>query len=216
MGKRREPRKEIKVPVRIFGTDSGGQIFSEKVFTVNVSQQGAELSGVQAQVKVDEVVGVTYGTAKVHFRVKWVGQPGSAKAGHVGLLNLSPEKSLWDFPLPPPGFDTSARDAHDRRASPRVKCTNSVEVYRTGEKAPIRSRTSDLSLGGCFLEMPNPLPKGTQIRLALWVKEFKLWTSGEVVTSTPGFGIGVRFTEMTEQNRNQLKQFLDSMIRIRP
>jgi hypothetical protein len=215
MGKRREPRKDIKVPVRIFGTDSGGQIFSEKVFTTNVSQHGAEVTGVQAQPNVDEIVGVTYGVAKVHFRVKWVGQPGSPKAGHLGLLNLSPEKTLWDFPLPSPAFDSSVRDAHDRRASPRLKCTNSAEVYRTGENAPIRSRTADISLGGCFLEMPNPLPKGTQIRLALWVKEFKLWTGAEVITSTPGFGIGVKFTEMTEQDRNQLKQFLEGMVRIR-
>jgi hypothetical protein len=70
MGKRREPRKETRVPVRIFGTDSNGQIFSEKVFTVNVSQQGVELSGVQTRLKADEVVGLTYGTTKTHFRVK--------------------------------------------------------------------------------------------------------------------------------------------------
>lgn len=108
-----------------------------------------------------------------------------------------------------------ARDARDRRASPRLKCANSVEVYPTGETAPIRSRTSDLSLGGCFLEMPNPLPKGTHLRIALWVQEFKLWANGEVVTSTPGFGIGVKFTEMTEQDRNQLKEFLEGMVRLR-
>jgi hypothetical protein len=63
--------------------------------------------------------------------------------------------------------------------------------------------------------MPNPLAKRTQIRIALWVKEFKLWANAEVVTSTPGFGIGVKFTEMTESDRIQLKQFLESMVRIR-
>jgi hypothetical protein len=63
--------------------------------------------------------------------------------------------------------------------------------------------------------MPNPLPKGTQIRIALWVKDFKLWANAEVVSSTPGFGIGVKFTEMTEQDRNQLKQFIESLMRIR-
>jgi hypothetical protein len=215
MGKRREPRKDIRVEVRIFGTDRGGQLFSEKVFTVNVSQQGVELSGVQAQPNVDEVVGITHGVTKAHFRVKWVGQPGSDKAGRLGLLNLSPGKNLWDFPLPPPGYDATVRDARDRRASARAKCASSVEVYPTGEAAPIRTRTADLSLGGCFLEMPNPLPPGTQIRIALWVKDFKLWANAEVITSTPGFGIGVKFTEMTEQDRNQLKQFIGGMVRIR-
>jgi hypothetical protein len=157
MGKRREFRKEVRVPIRIFGTDKRGEIFSEKVFTVNVSQQGVEVNGVQAEPSVDEIVGVTYGVTKVHFRVKWVGKPGTAKAGHVGLLNLSPETSLWDFTLPPPSFDDAAQK--DRRTSPRVKCVNSTEVYLAGENAPIRTRTSDLSVGGCFLEMPNPLPK---------------------------------------------------------
>jgi c-di-GMP-binding flagellar brake protein YcgR len=90
-----------------------------------------------------------------------------------------------------------------------------VEVYRTGESVPIRTRTADLSQGGCFLEMPNPLAKGTRVRIALWVKDFKLWASGEVVTSTPGFGIGVKFIEMTEQDRKQLRQFIESMARIR-
>ena len=55
MGKRREPRKDIKVPVRIFGTDSSGQIFSEKVFTINVSRCGAELINVQARLNPDEM-----------------------------------------------------------------------------------------------------------------------------------------------------------------
>ena len=215
MGKRREPRKEIKVPVRIFGTDRNGEIFSEKVFTVNVSRYGVELSGVHAQPNLDEIVGITYGATKAHFRVKWVGHSGTALGGHLGLLNLSPEKSFWDFPLPPPTFDATVRDARDRRRHPRVKCTNSAEVYPNGETAPIRSRTLDLSFGGCFLEMPNPLPRATPIRIALWVKEFKLWANGEVVTSTPGFGIGVKFTEMTEQDRNQLNEFLDSMTRLR-
>jgi PilZ domain len=215
MGKRREPRKEIKVPVRIFGTDSGGQIFSEKVFTSNVSQHGVLLTGVQAQPNVDEVVGLTYGQTKGHFRVKWVGQPGTPKAGELGLLNLAPEKVFWDFPLPPPSFDGSVRDAHDRRTTPRVKCTNSAEVYPSGETAPMRTRTADISQGGCFLEMPNPLPKGTQIRIALWIKESKIWATGEVVTSTPGFGIGVRFTELTPQDKNHLKEFLGNMIRNR-
>ena len=215
MGKRREPRKEIKVPVRIFGTDSEGKIFSEKVLTANVSLQGVQLVGVQSQPKIDEIIGLTYGATKAHFRVKWIGKAGTAQAGQLGLLNLSPEKSFWDFPLPSPAMDNSVLNTRERRAHPRLKCANSVEVFPQGQTIPIRSRTSDLSVGGCFLEMPNPLPAGSQIRLGLWVKEFKMWVTGQVVTSTPGFGIGVKFTEIAERDRDQLKQFLESMVRIR-
>src|SRR5580704_1632050 len=65
MGRRREPRKAIEVPVRIFGTSSSGQVFSEKAVTVNVSHQGAELSGVQARINLDETIGLSYGTNRV-------------------------------------------------------------------------------------------------------------------------------------------------------
>jgi hypothetical protein len=214
MGKRREARKEIRVAVRLFGTDRGGRAFSEKVFTVNVSQHGVELSGLSAQLKAEEIVGLTYGQTKANFRVKWVGQSGTPKAGRVGLLNLSPEKALWDFPLPGPSFDGSARDAHDRRSYPRLKTANSVEVYPQGQSSPIRARTADLSLGGCYVEMPNPLAKGTVLRIGLWVNQTKLWADGKVISSTPGFGIGVQFTGMSEVDRAQLQQFLESIVRI--
>jgi hypothetical protein len=49
MGRRSQPRKQIAVPVRIFGTDSRGQVFSEKVLTVNISRNGAELAEVRPE-----------------------------------------------------------------------------------------------------------------------------------------------------------------------
>lgn len=214
MGKRREPRKDIKVPVRIFGTDSSGQIFSEKVFTINVSRCGAELINVQARLNADEIIGLTYGTTKVHFRIKWVGALNTAKTGRLGLQNLTPEKPLWDFPLPDPSDDGSWRDARDRRSHPRLKCICSTELYPEGQTAPLRTRTTDISLGGCFIEMNLPLPKGTPVKIALWIKDSKLWATGKVVTSTPGFGIGVQFAEISEPDRHILRQFLQSNIRI--
>jgi hypothetical protein len=217
MGKRREPRIDTAVPVRIFGTDTNGRTFSEKLTTLNVSRHGAELGGVQAQLKMGEIIGLTYGTNKAHFRVMWVGLPGTPKQARIGLFNLSPDKPLWDFELPGPGVDgvgITARDPHDRRAHPRFKTVNSVEIHSEGQQGPIRARTADLSIGGCYIEMPNPIPKGTQIKIGIWVNDVKLWTEGRVVTSTPGFGIGVQFTQITEDDQRQLQQFLESTIRI--
>jgi len=214
VGKRREPRKDIKVPVRIFGTDSSGQIFSEKVFTVNVSRHGVELAGVKAQLSNEEIIGLTYGPNKQHFKVRWSGPAGTPKNGHIGLLNLSPEKAFWDFPLPEPSVDSSARGVQDRRMHPRMKTVNSVEIFPVDQPTPTRARTADISLGGCFIEMPNPFPKGTNLKLALWVKETKLWMQARVITSTPGYGNGVQFTAMSDMDKNYLRQFLDSITRI--
>ena len=151
MGRRREPRKDIQAPVRIFGTNSSGQVFSEKAVTVNISQQGAELSGVQAKLNLDEIIGLSYGKNRVQVRVKWVGEPGTPKAGHVGLLNTSPEKPLWDFPLPSPAPDNHQPQVVEQRKQPRFKCHNSVEVH-TQDGASFWATISDLSVSGVTLK----------------------------------------------------------------
>ena len=129
MGRRSQPRKQIAVPVRIFGTDSRGQVFSEKALTVNVSRNGAELAEVRPDLALDEIIGLTYGKNRVHFRVKWIGRPGTPKAGHVGLLNIAPEKPLWDFPLPPDAVDDYQPGNTELRSNPRFRCQNSIEVH---------------------------------------------------------------------------------------
>ena len=206
MGMRREPRKQIKVPVRIFGTDSTGQIFSEKVFTVNISQQGIELCGLKAKPAINEIVGVTYGTTKVHFRVKWIGKPATPSEDHIGLLNISPEKQLWDFPLPAPQAD-DYRPTTDRRKHPRLRCTTSVEMHPDGS-ALIWGKAADLSMGGCFVEMSIPLQQGQKLKIGLWIQEAKLWVNGIVTSSTPGFGIGIKFVDVSDKDNAKLQQHL--------
>src|SRR6202008_2747507 len=100
MVSRREPRKDVRVAIRIFGTDVAGKAFSENVFTVNVSRGGAMVIEVKTQLKVGEVIGLTYGSSKGRYEVRWVGQPGSQKQNFAGLQNMKVDQVVWDFPLP--------------------------------------------------------------------------------------------------------------------
>lgn len=210
MGKRCEPRKQVQVPVRIFGTDQQGHIFSENVKTVDVSRSGVKLAGVRAQIKIDEVVGLTYGPNKVHFRVKWAGQPGSSAAGQLGLLNLTPERPLWDFSLPVGIMDNFRQEFRaERRRYPRIKCDLPVELKPEGG-ANMWGKASDLSVGGCFVEMPIPLNHDAKFEIALWLGETKLRLKGEVASCAPGFGIGVRFVGVTTQDAELLRKFVEA------
>jgi PilZ domain len=211
MGKRCEPRKPAEVQVRIFGTDRHGRIFSETVSLVNLSQHGARLNGVKAEIKVDEVIGVTYGKNKVHFRVRWAGGPGTPAEGQVGLLNLHPDKPFWDGPLPQGVIDTfQTTPANDRRQWRRVKCSISVELHPAGQ-AVIWGKASDLSQGGCFIEMAIPLKVENKFEIVLWLGEKKLRLQGVAVSSSPGFGVGVRFTNASPQDQEFLQQHIQSL-----
>jgi hypothetical protein len=216
MGQRQEPRKEVKLPVRIFGTDIHGKTFSENLFTVNVSREGARLEAVRPQIKVGETIGLVHGQSKGRFCVKWAGQPGTAQEGQIGLQNVSPEKSIWEIALPDPGPDEYGRQSvgSERRKYPRLKCVNSIELRAHGDEAPIWGKASDLSLGGCFIEMPIPLKEGTKLKLVLWIKETKLKVAARVASSRPGFGIGVQFTEISNEDMACLKDYLKSMTRL--
>jgi hypothetical protein len=214
MGKRSEPRKPVQLPVRIFGTDRQGRIFSEAVNTVDVSRSGAKLSGVKVQIPVDEVIGLTCGNNKVHFRVKWTGQPGTPSEGRVGLLNLTPEHPLWDFQLPLGVIDTFKAELRgERRKSARVKCDVPVEIHPEGE-AKMFGKASDISLGGCFVEMPIPLKPDTKFEIALWLAETKIRLKGEVASTAPGFGIGVRFVGVTPADRECLQKHVDAIAKL--
>ncbi|PYV53876.1 MAG: hypothetical protein DMG98_19730 [Acidobacteria bacterium] len=210
MGNRREPRKAMEVSVRIFGTDYRGRMFSEIVTTVDVSHNGVQVRGVKTQLKLDEIVGLTYGKNKVHFRVKWAGEPGSPSEGQIGLIKLAPEKPLWDFALPSGATDTFSFATENRRRYTRVKCSISVEIHPV-EEPVIWGKASDLSEGGCFVEMPIPLKVAAGFEIALWLGETKLRLQGEVVSSAPGFGIGVRFVNISPQDRDILQQHIVSI-----
>jgi PilZ domain len=210
MGNRSEPRIFVQVPVRIFGTDRGGSIFSQKVVTANISRGGIEICEVQANLAVEEIVGLTYANNRVHFRVKWIGAPGTPRAGHVGLLNISPEKPLWDFPLPEPATDDHNPALVEKRVHPRFRCQNKVEIHIEAS-ASYWGTLADLSLGGCYVEMPIPLSPGTKLKMGLWIDQSKLMVQGTVAHRTPGLGIGIRFTSISVSDLDLIRIFLTKL-----
>jgi hypothetical protein len=210
MGRRSQPRKPIELPVRIFGTDRHGQVFSEKVLTVNLSRSGAEIAGLRSELSLDEIVGLTYGANRVHFRVKWIGPAGTPRAGHVGLLNIAPAKPLWDVPLPPDAADVFHSVSLERRQTPRFRCQNSIEVHIEGG-ASFWGTVSDLSLGGCYVEMPLPLQPGTKLKVGIWFGQTKVSAQAQVAHRTPGLGVGLKFIEISEQDKDVIRRFLENL-----
>src|SRR5438067_13450317 len=100
MAKRREPRVELQLPIRVFGTDINGKAFSEQIVTIDVSRRGVKLSSVRAQIKVGETIGMTYGQTKGRFIVRWVGAPGTPRAEQIGIGYACPDRPFSSVRLP--------------------------------------------------------------------------------------------------------------------
>ena len=184
--------------------------FSEKGFTVNISQNGTQLAGVKPEVGLDEIVGLSYGTHRGHFRVKWIGEPGTTNAGCLGLFNIAPEKPLWDFPLPPDAPDDYQLTSVEGRKNPRYRCQNSVEIH-VQEGASFWGTAADLSLGGCYVQIPIPLELGKSLKVGIWFGQSKAWADARVTHTVPGLGVGLKFTQISESDLDQIRRFLETL-----
>jgi PilZ domain-containing protein len=213
MATRRQARKEVALSVRVFGTDANGRPFSDCVSTINVSLEGAMIEGLNRPIRAGEVIGLTYGKNKARFRVQWVGQPGTVQQGRMGIQNVVPGNCVWDVALPETGTDEHGRTLTSPRPQPRMKCSTSAELRPLGE-APVWSKIGDISEGGCFVEMMIPLKPGTRLKISLWLKNDKVAAEGVVANSRPGFGVGIRFTEMAPPDVERLRQFVRSLVSI--
>jgi len=98
----------------------------------------------------------------------------------------------------------------ERRKHPRFKVSVPVEVHAEGSTAPLHCATSDLSLGGCYIESMYPLPAGTCLDLKLEAGD-TLLISAKVVTCDPQFGNGIQFLRMLTEDRATLSKFLDQV-----
>jgi hypothetical protein len=83
----------------------------------------------------------------------------------------------------------------DRRVAPRYPLILLAEVTDRLSSSKFTARTSDVSRSGCYIDMLNPLPHGTQIQVRLRNQREIFESSATVMYVSPGLGIGVAFAE---------------------
>src|SRR5579862_958173 len=103
----------------------------------------------------------------------------------------------------------AAVEANNRRAQVRYTCRLSAEVYRTGKGVPTHCSLTDLSAGGCYLEVPLPFPKEASVEILVRTEDMKLRLRGTVLASHPGFGMGVAFELKTKEEQANVKKLTD-------
>jgi c-di-GMP-binding flagellar brake protein YcgR len=99
-------------------------------------------------------------------------------------------------------------NASNRRGERRVPCKIGAEIYRLGSSVPNRCTLSDLSEGGCYVEMPSPLSVQSGVEILVRTAEMKLKIRGQVLATHPGFGMGVRFIFRDSAEREEILQLL--------
>jgi len=101
----------------------------------------------------------------------------------------------------------------ERRRAPRYPIIADAEVTEITSETKLSARTSDLSLGGCFLDMLNPSPEGTEIAVRISHADTTFTARGRVVFLFPNMGMGVMFTSVPASQQVLLEKWLEELSR---
>lgn len=109
---------------------------------------------------------------------------------------------------PEPGATRLRSSPGNRRTQSRHACRLGADVFRTGTPVPHRCSLSDISSGGCYVEMPTPFPSGTRVEIVVRTQDLKLRVQGVVQTVHPGFGMGVQLTLKTAEHHDHVQTLI--------
>ena len=101
--------------------------------------------------------------------------------------------------------------AVEQRRSPRYQCQGSAQLRDTASGVGMWATFSDISLHGCYVEAAACYPLGAVLALSIEVNGFRLQATGEVRASYPGLGMGISFTNVSDADRERLRDLVRSI-----
>jgi PilZ domain len=99
-----------------------------------------------------------------------------------------------------------------KRAVRRCPFVASAEVTEQRSGARLQARTSELGLGGCYVDALNPFPEGALVQLRILRDQGVFEAKARVAYCQVSFGMGLAFTEMSPAHRLLLEDWLAEIV----
>lgn len=103
--------------------------------------------------------------------------------------------------------DESLNGPDERRRYDRSRLI--VDVFFDGKDATGVASTKDLSVGGFYMNTQAELPEGSVLLVRIPLGDGRqVVANAEVIYSNPGRGVGLRFQNLSEENRASIESEL--------
>ena len=99
--------------------------------------------------------------------------------------------------------------AQEKRRHPRTKIRVPVELRVEDSELLMRTATSDISLGGCYVEMMFTLERGSRLEMTFDIGE-RILVLGRVVTCDPHVGNGIEISKILPEDEEVLRRYLEA------
>jgi hypothetical protein len=93
--RRRELRIEANLVLTVWGVDTQGYRFLQEARARNLSLSGALLSGLEAELRSGDVIGILYAGKKARYRVVWVRESGNGQKVQAAVHRIAPDECPW-------------------------------------------------------------------------------------------------------------------------
>ena len=182
--RRRNVRVTVQIPVIMRSPEAGANM---KVTTIDISEGGMAVAmpnrrRTRGQWQIAFTLPGTDAELEIPAELAW---EGSKEQGGLRFLQASPEATLklreW--------LKQNSPDAEQ-------------------DDPPIRCQLTDLSLGGCYLEISSPFPASSRVTLSMRAAGVEVRAQGVVRIMHPDKGMGVEFTQGTAEHRAALERFV--------
>jgi PilZ domain len=207
------PRATLDLKVRVWGMGANDQPFFQNAIAQNISATGACVYGIEAELKVGDVIAVQYEGKKARCKVIWVVNAGALKKTQVGVQLVVDQDCPWAAVLPAnlKPDERSQRRHDNRRKFIRHRISYPLELRDERVNTPMRVSATDISGNGGYVETVMPLPVGTALRVDLWIEQERLSAMAVVRTRDPGVGMGIEFTGLPEDSKQRFQAHLENI-----
>lgn len=211
MDKRPESRVTADIPVRIWGMDADGKPFFQSAMASSLSSEGAQLSHLHHNLKINDIIGIQYGDRKARFKVIWAKGSSGVGRNQIGVMILNNELAPW-VELADEKRRTGPRPDSEKRRFSRHKVQFPITIsFADPRRAHMQCSATDIGGRGCYVESLVPLAIGSAIVITFWLDSEKIRTKAVVRTSDPGVGMGIEFTELEDQIQKRLQEYLEKV-----
>jgi len=99
-----------------------------------------------------------------------------------------------------------------KRAVRRIQLVASAEVTERGSETQLSARTSEIGLGGCYVDTLSPFPDGTLVHVRIIRDGGVFECEAKVVYTHASFGMGIAFTNIALDQRRLLQNWIGELV----
>lgn len=202
-----EPTYLQSVRLLVCGVDVSGKRREQSVTAYDLDYSGARLEGVTHAIAPGTKIDLHYKDVVVPARVVWLVTLQAHGACRAGIRLLDPKRCPWKNALPDP--DGMVRFPQ-RRRSDRYRISIGIQMQCDDYRWTMQASTSDIGIGGCYIETEAPLEVGARVQALLRLGIRNISTEAIVRATYPGIGMGLEFLDLSWEQSEQLYKFLES------